>query len=580
MKKKFVLPLVLLLLMCAGAVFAGNGTSVEYVEGEVLVVLEIPSAITTADTKSFETALSTSANTVAASVGAQVMQTYGAIASSSGKNIMHLKGEGKTTSQLIADLQGVPGVLGVSPNYVRHVMLTPNDPRYSELWGMDMIGAPSAWDLTTGSNAVYVAVIDTGIRYDHVDLSANMGTDRDGNNGIDTVNGDTDPMDDHGHGTHVAGTIGATGNNATGVTGVNWTVKLLGVKVLDAAGSGTDAAIIAGLNYVVNQKNRGLNIRVANMSLGGWSYPIANPNTDAYALAHKAVSDAGILLAVAAGNESQDIDNPTWYYHPVRGWENLTGLLCYPACFQYDNMITVGSITSTRSLSSFSNYSPNYVHLAAPGSDILSTTFDGLYDLDSGTSMAAPHVAGAAALIAAYRTSETASQIKARILDNVTANSNLTGKVSTNGHLNLSAAISATPPTPTVPVTGVTIAPLAISLAVNANGTLTATVVPNNASTPALTWASSNPAVATVTALPAAAGEIAVTRSATVTGVSAGVATITATTTDGTNITATSTITVGGGSGSSGGGCTVGAGATIPAVLLLMVPLAMLLKRK
>ncbi|PKL02801.1 MAG: hypothetical protein CVV55_02600, partial [Synergistetes bacterium HGW-Synergistetes-2] len=449
---------IALTCLFAAAGFAGAGTRMEYVEGEALVVIESPGNISAMDGASIEARLSASAESVASIVGAKAVRTYDALAAASGKNIVFLRAEGKSTKELLDALGKAPGVLGAAPNYIFRALVTPNDTRYDELWGMGAINAPSAWDVETGDAGVFVAVLDTGINYTHPDLAANIGTDMDGNRGIDTVNSDVDPMDDQGHGTHVSGTIGAVGNNATGVAGVNWAVSLLGVKVLGADGSGSGASIIAGLNYVVNQKSRGRNIRVANMSLGGWMEPIDNTATDPYALAHKAVSDAGIVLAVAAGNEYQNMENPggpgSDPDHPAYDYR---GELNYPACFQFANMITVASITSTTSLSDFSNYGSTYVHLAAPGSVILSTTKEGGYASGSGTSMACPHVAGAAALIAAAHPGETAGQIRARILNYTTANANLTERVSTGGHLNVSAAISGT--APAVPVTGVSVSP-------------------------------------------------------------------------------------------------------------------------
>ena len=138
-----------------------------------------------------------------------------------------------------------PDVLYAEPNYILHttanpkIDLTPNDPSFGSLWGLTKINAPGAWNTTTGSSSVFVAVLDTGIDYTHPDLVANMGVDADGNFGIDVVNNDTDPMDDNEHGTHVSGTIGAVGNNGIGVVGVNWTVKLLACKFFDATGNGT-----------------------------------------------------------------------------------------------------------------------------------------------------------------------------------------------------------------------------------------------------------------------------------------------------------------------------------------------------
>ena len=184
-----------------------------------------------------------------------------------------------------------PDVLYAEPNYILHltanaeITATPDDPSFGSLWGLTKINAPSAWNITTGSSQVVVAVIDTGIDYTHPDLAANMfrntadcnnnGIDDDGNGyiddcfGIDVANGDSDPMDDHYHGTHVAGTIGAVGNNGTGVVGVNWNVKLLACKFFDANGSATTDGAIECLEYIKDLKARGVNIVASNNSWGG-----------------------------------------------------------------------------------------------------------------------------------------------------------------------------------------------------------------------------------------------------------------------------------------------------------------------
>ena len=457
MKKSFlILSLLVLLFPAACSVFAETPADVaEYVEGEALVVLQgTKLGKEMSVSAAYETSLKAAGDRVAKSVGATAVRTLSALAASTGKNIVHIRASDKTTTQLLQELKSHPDVLSASPNYKTRMLVTPNDEYFNLMWGMNIIGGPNAWDISRGSRSVFVAVIDTGIKHDHVDLAANMGRDLDGNYGIDYINYDVDPMDDQGHGTHVAGTIGAVGNNDIGVAGVNWTVSLLGVKVLNADGSGTVAATIYGLDYVVSQKRRGLNIRVVNMSLGGWQTTITNPEADPYGIACKAVSDEGMLLVVAAGNEYQDIDNPggpgSDPNHPLVDYR---GKRPYPASFTFDNMITVGAIDEDTTLADFSNYSPNFVHLGAPGVTIASTGIEIYYGYIfdsylymSGTSQATPHVAGAAALLAAAYPNETASQIKARLLNTVWSNSYLNGKVATAGDLDLDAAIRASAP--------------------------------------------------------------------------------------------------------------------------------------
>ena len=175
--------------------------------------------------------------------------------------------EGSVASA-IAALQANPAVAYAEPNWIYHAEALPNDPRYSQLWGLAKIGAPAAWNRTTGSAGVKVAVVDTGIATDHPDLSANVVP------GFDFVQGDSDPRDFNGHGTHVAGTIGARGNNAIGVTGVNWQVSLMPVRVLDGSGSGSNANVAAGFAYACSH-----GAVIVNASLGGGGYSTAMRDT-------------------------------------------------------------------------------------------------------------------------------------------------------------------------------------------------------------------------------------------------------------------------------------------------------------
>lgn len=337
-----------------------------------------------------------------------------------------------------------------SPNFIRTLSTLPNDPKMSQLWGLKNAGtgadvrAETAWDIFRGSSSEVIAVVDSGIDYSHPDLAANIwtnpgevagnGRDDDGDgyvddvHGFNAITGTGNMMDDNSHGTHVSGTIAAVGNNGQGVVGVNWTAKLLGVKVCDSQGSCGSYEMIRGIDYVVNLKNRGVNVGVINMSLGGYYFSQAEYNAIARAGA------AGILVVAAAGNESNNND---WYPS-------------YPASFALDNVISVAAIDSNGNLADFSNYGASTVDLAAPGVSIISTVPNGGYASYSGTSMATPHVTGAVGLLRAYSPSLTAAQLKQRILSTARQVSTLNGAVLTGGILNLTAMLQgsggSTPP--------------------------------------------------------------------------------------------------------------------------------------
>jgi len=226
---------------------------------------------------------------------------------------------------------------------------------------------------------------------------------------------DGDPMDYYGHGTHVAGIIGAVGNNSIGIVGVNWDIGLLAVNVQTISHGIKDiliADIVAGIDYVVSEKNKGLNIRVVNMSLG-WPENPPLPDNSALGVAIKLLSDEGIIIVMTAGNDSTNLNTSTQKH--------------YPACFRFENTITVGSsgemmqvsnnyvLYPNEPRSSFSNYGNQWIDIGAPGTMIYSTFLNNGYTTFQGTSMAVPHVSGAAALLCAAYPNETASQIISRI---------------------------------------------------------------------------------------------------------------------------------------------------------------------
>ena len=242
----------------------------------------------------------------------------------------------------VAAFESNPAVAYAEPNYLYHATGIPNDPRFSQTWGMTKISAPSAWNITTGSTAVKVGVVDTGISADHLDLAGNVVP------GYDFVQGDADARDFNGHGTHVAGTIGARGNNARGVAGVNWQVSLMPVRVLDGSGSGSSANVTAGFAYACSH---GANI--VNASLGGTGYSTAM--RDAIAAC------PNTLFVVAAGNDGLS-DDTTPHYPCNYGAspDNLQNVICVAATDQND------------ALAGFSNYGAS-VDLAAPGVGVTST---------------------------------------------------------------------------------------------------------------------------------------------------------------------------------------------------------------
>jgi subtilisin family serine protease len=312
-------------------------------------------------------------------------------------------------------LENDPNVLYVEPNYKTHIEaeVIPNDFEFDALYGVLNTGAnggkigadikaTEAWNVTRGSRDVVVAVIDTGIDFFHEDLRGNMwinpreipgnGIDDDGNGYIDDVYGydfvsnDSSPFDDHFHGTHVAGIIGATGNNGIGVVGVCWQVRLMAVKAFDQQGSGDVATAVSAIHYAVANEARVIN---ASWSAGDRSRALADAVEEARA--------AGVVFVAAAGNSHSG--NPF-----------------YPA--GYDSVIAVASVNNKDEMSPFTNFG-RHVDLSAPGEQILSTIPDGRYDSISGTSMSTPYVAGAAALVITRHPEFTPAQV-ANILKNTT----------------------------------------------------------------------------------------------------------------------------------------------------------------
>jgi subtilisin family serine protease len=404
-------------------------------------------------------------------VGAKVLLSSRQIKNPIVPDLYWLKIDDSKMAEVLSFLNSRPEVIYAEPNYIWKAVDIPNDPDFSKLWGLHNTGqtggtadadidAPEAWKKSKGSKNVIIAVVDTGVDYTHPDLSRNMwrnpgeipgnGIDDDDNGvvddvyGINTVGIDPlgpgcggrptagDPMDDDGHGTHVAGTIGAVGNNAEGVVGVNWRVSIMAVKFLGADGSGTTSAAILGLQYVKMMKDRGFNIIATNNSWGGGAYSRALRD------AIEGLMASGILFVAAAGNNGLNNDLSPFY----------------PASYDLPNIISVAATDHNDNLASFSNYGRRSVHVGAPGVNIYSTCSPELfscynpnnpksrYAYFSGTSMAAPHVSGLVALIKAKYPSMTWYQIRNLILSTGDTKTSLQGKTLTEKRINANRALS------------------------------------------------------------------------------------------------------------------------------------------
>jgi subtilisin family serine protease len=345
----------------------------------------------------------------------------------------------------------------------------PNDPHFGEQWALHNLGqdggkqradidALEAWQTTQGSEDVVVAVLDTGVDYTHVDLRENMwirpegmapyhdaelgyfddlngfdGTnafsglnynsdsDADGEAGVGERESEPmDPMDDNGHGTHCAGIIGAEGDNGEGVAGINWHVKIMPLKFLGRGGFGSVDDAIEAINYAIDRKEHGVNIRIISASWGSTMKSKALEDTI------RAAGDAGILFVAAAGNDSSNNDKRAHY----------------PSNYDLPNVISVAALDRNDQLAGFSNYGVKTVHIAAPGKDILSTWLNDDYREASGTSMATPYVSGVAALIVANEPNISMKKLRERLLNTADKLDALDGKVATGGRVCAANALS------------------------------------------------------------------------------------------------------------------------------------------
>jgi subtilisin family serine protease len=350
--------------------------------------------------------------------------------------------EGMSVAEAIEIYADDPEVEYVEPNYYRYLSAVPNDPGFGLQWGLSNSGqnvngvqglagadiaAMGAWDTSLGEG-VLVAIIDSGVDYNHVDLNPNMwinggeipgnGRDDDGNGYPDDVvgwnfyNDNSDPMDRNGHGTHVAGSAGARGNNGVGVSGVSWAPRIMALRFTDERGRGTLADEIAAVNYA-----NIMGAQIINMSFGGGFYSASE---------RTAIEATGALVVCAAGNDGTDNDARPQY----------------PSSYPSANIISVAATDQNDNLASFSNFGAGSVDVAAPGTNIVSTWLGGGYAIAGGTSMAAGLVSGAAALIKASASGLDATGMKSVLMNTVDPLPSLAGRVVSGGRINAQNAVT------------------------------------------------------------------------------------------------------------------------------------------
>lgn len=472
MKRSLTSSLSILLLILSSASVA---LAAKHVPGDVLVVLEgeggsrVSASSLHMGREAFRVA------SIAASSGAWVKDTWPQLSEAGGGVFALLHTDVRSADRLVEELQARPDVLAASPNYIVRVAAMPDDPLSpaNELWGLRDIRAPEAWDVTTGRRDVHVAIIDTGIDWTCPDLAARV--EHRLSRGF-TTKDETAYMDDNGHGTHVAGIVGAAGDNGTGLVGTAWDVGLIALKAMDSKGEGRISDVIAAIDHLVGllRADPGLKIAAVNLSLETYS-PMA-PTFEAQVReplwrALKALDDMnGTLIVVAAGNYGVEVGAPV----PSDASDGTydEGDYAYLASYGgLDGKIAVAAMGQDGRVAPFSNWSPTHVELAAPGVEIWSTfslsapwTEDlkfRAFSLDDGTrvgiakgtSMAAPHVAGAAALLMAADPTRTAWQIKASLMHGADGtrcrDAAAWGALDVRGALDHQAAhpdLSATPP--------------------------------------------------------------------------------------------------------------------------------------
>ena len=356
-------------------------------------------------------------------------------------------------ASIVAEYNKLPEVEYAEPNYEIKleeesegplVPVLPHDPQFENQWALSNSGqrggkkgadisATLAWATTTGSDKVVVAVLDTGVDYTHEDLAANMWTRPDSLppyhdaelgtiddvNGFNAIDNASDPMDDNGHGTHCAGIIGAEGENDLGIAGVNWKVQIMPLKFMGAGGSGTTKDAIEAINYVINRKKAGVNVRIISASWG------STQRSRALETVIRKAYENDILFVAAAGNSSVDNDRTPHF----------------PSSYDVPNVISVAALDRHDQLASFSNFGAKSVAIAAPGVDILSTWLGNEYEEKSGTSMATPVVSGVAALMLAENPRMSVDDLRKKLLASTDPIVALKGKTVTGGRINAAKAL-------------------------------------------------------------------------------------------------------------------------------------------
>ena len=342
-------------------------------------------------------------------------------------------------STLVEQYRALPEVEYAEPNYEITIdqpktdEARSDDPRLGEQWWLKDIGAAQAWTSSKGTEDIVVAVLDSGVEYTHPDLVNNIWTrpenikpyqDRDLGtvddvHGYDAVSNDGDPMDDNGHGTNCAGIIGAECGNAIGVCGVNWNIKIMPLRFINAGGLGTLADAIEAINYAIDRKRAGVNLRVINASWG------LSGESRALADVLRKAQEEDLLIVAASGSTGNNND----------------AIPHFPASYDVENIVSVAAVDKSGALARFSNYGASSVQLGAPGSDILTTALGNDYEQRSGTSMAAPVVTAVAALALSAHPGLSVVQLRSRLLDSVDELPGLAGKVSTGGRISAPQAV-------------------------------------------------------------------------------------------------------------------------------------------